>query len=81
MPDPAAPELIARARRVLGMFVAMVGSGIALETAAVRTGLGIMVVGLGLMCWGLAAADRPSWWRGAPVSDPAATQRAPESAP
>jgi len=40
MPDPAPPELVSRAKRVIGMFVAMVGSGIALESAAVWTGRG-----------------------------------------
>jgi len=81
MSEPAAPEVVAKAKRVVGMFVAMVGSGIALESAAVWTGMGIMLVGLGLMGWGLAeAADRPSWLPGASAGDQTA-ERAPESAP
>ncbi|MFN8625388.1 MAG: hypothetical protein U0587_05330 [Candidatus Binatia bacterium] len=75
MPEATAPEALAQAKRVLGMFVAMLGSGIVLESAAVWTGLGITVAGLGLMIWGLAATTRES------AGDAAATRRASESAP
>ncbi|MBP1688756.1 MAG: hypothetical protein H6Q33_4899 [Deltaproteobacteria bacterium] len=82
MPDPAPPELVSRAKRVIGMFVAMVGSGIALESAAVWTGTGIMLAGLGLMIWGLAErAPTTPWVVPEPGGDVSAAPRAPESAP
>lgn len=82
MPDPTVPDLVSQAKRVVGMFVAMIGSGIVLESAAMWTGIGIMLVGLGLMIWGLAeSGPSPSWDSREPEGDPAAGQRAPESAP
>jgi hypothetical protein len=62
------------------MFVAMVGSGIALESSAVRTGVVILLVGVGLMVWGLAeAAPTKSWVPREPESDGGAAQRTTES--
>ena len=82
MADPATPELVAKAKRVVGMFVAMLGSGMALESPAVGTGLVIVLVGVGLMVWGLIqVAPSRSWVARGQESDPAAASHAPESAP
>lgn len=82
MPDAASPELVDKAKRVVGMFVAMVGSGITLESSAVWTGMAIMLVGLAMLVRGLVqATPKTSWPVGKQESDPAPAARATESQP
>lgn len=79
MPDATPPELAGKAKRVVGVFVAMVGSGITLESSAVWTGMVIMLVGVALLVWGLApATPKTSWPVGKQESDPAPAPRATE---
>jgi protein-S-isoprenylcysteine O-methyltransferase Ste14 len=48
--------LAGKAKRVVGFFVAMVGAGIVLDSSAGWTGAVIMLAGLALFIWGVAAA-------------------------
>ncbi len=50
------PELAGKAKRVVGTFVLMVGAGIVLESSAGWAGTMIMLVGMALFIWGVAAA-------------------------
>ena len=49
------PELADRAKRVVGVFVFMVGAGIVLDSGARWIGTAIMVVGVTAFIWGIAA--------------------------
>ncbi len=49
------PELAARAQRVVGVFVSMVGAGIVLDSGVRWVGAAIMLAGVTAFVWGVAA--------------------------
>lgn len=59
MYEPAPNELAGKAKRVLGMFITMLGSGIILESSAFWAGTLLTLAGLATFVWGLAEA-RPA---------------------
>ena len=82
MPEVTTPEPVGKAKRVVGMFVAMVGSGIALESSAVWTGTVIMLAGVLTMAWGLVeAGPTGSGVPREPESEAAAAHHTTESTP
>jgi hypothetical protein len=50
------PESAGKAKRVVGTFVFMVGAGIVLDSSAAWPGTVIMLIGMVLFIWGVAAA-------------------------
>ena len=49
-------ELAGKAKRVVGFFVLMVGSGIVLDSSASWPGTAIMMIGMAFFIWGVAGA-------------------------
>ncbi len=60
-------EITGKGCRVTGMFVAMVGAGLVLESQALWVGVAVLVLGLGVFGVGLAALRG----MGVPPSEPA----------
>ena len=56
MPEAAPVEFAGKAKRVVGMFVSMLGSGILLESSAFWIGTVIMLAGMATFIRGLAEA-------------------------
>lgn len=59
MYEPEPNELAGKAKRVLGMFITMLGSGVILESPAFWAGTLLTLAGLATFIWGLAEA-RPA---------------------
>jgi len=49
-------ELAGKAKRVVGIFVLMVGAGIVLDSSATWAGTVIMLIGMAFFVWGVAEA-------------------------
>jgi hypothetical protein len=80
VPDIRPAEIAGKVARGVGLFTAMAGSGIILESTAFWVGAVITLVGMAAFVWGLAET-----WLQEPVtmgeqkSPPAATARPTES--
>jgi len=59
MHESGANEQVGKAKRVMGMFVSMLGSGIILESTAFWTGSLLALAGLATFIWGLVEARPP----------------------
>jgi hypothetical protein len=49
-------ELAGKAKRVVGIFVLMVGAGVVLDSSAAWAGTVIMLIGMAFFIWGVAEA-------------------------